>query len=182
MPRSRFFPLLALLAALVLAGPPALAQPATRETARIASYGAWNVVRKDAQFIDVATGQRGTYKVCSAVLWARTASIEFEIKNEVAFGVYVGAADWSFRPRRGPLSLRSGGREIRIAEGMYAGPMVSGASQGFGAGATSTVTELERLAAARAPISVHDNRGRTMITFPNSGSDLQSALTRAKRC
>ncbi len=165
-----------------LSGVGALADPATPNSERVARYGSWSVVKKPGTLIDVRTGQRRRYYLCSAALFAKNASLEFEAKNDEAWSVYVAAQGWNYRNSIKGLTLKSGSQEISIAQAMYGGPMISATSHYLGSGQQIGMDKLKTLIAQSQPISVHDNSGRKLVTFPNRQNDLAKALDQAIKC
>ena len=171
-----------LVAFLGLSGPASLADPATSNSERVAKYGSWSVVKKPGTLIDVRTGERRRYYLCSAALFAQNASLEFEAKNDEAWSVYVAAEGWNYRNSIKGLTLKSGSQEIRIGQAMYGGPMISAMSHNLGSGQRIGMDKLKKLIAQSQPIAVHDSSGRKLVTFPNTGSDLRSAFARGIKC
>lgn len=169
-----------ILAAVMLASA-AAAQPANRKSKIVARYGYWNVIAKSGHYI-TETGASGRYRVCSAVLFSKTASLEFETKNAVGWGVYVGREGWSFSGSRARMTLASGRQKLVLKSAVYAGSMVSAASHDLLVGSKIPLAKLRTLVAQEAPISVIDAQGRTLAAFPNDGPDLTKALDHALRC
>lgn len=165
-----------------LSGVGALADPATPNSERVAKYGSWSVVQKPATYVIAETGQRGRYYLCSAALFAQNASLEFEAKNDKAWSVYVAAKGWNYRRSVKGLTLKSSSQEISIAQAMYGGPMISATSHYLGSGQQIGMDKLKTLIAQSQPISVHDNSGRKLVTFPNRQNDLAKALDQAIKC
>ncbi|WP_420568777.1 hypothetical protein [Thalassovita sp.] len=160
---------------------PVSAQPADTRSRQIAKYGDWRVVQKRGNYAIVGSGKTGSYKVCSAVFFGQNAQLEFEVKNDQAWGVYVGKKGWSYQPHRAKMALRAGGKTIRLM-GVYGGSMISAASHDLMAGQRVPLSTLKSLVAQKANISVLDKSGRNLVTFAAKGSDLSQALARAQKC
>ena len=171
-----------LLLAVTVFSAAAGADPATRSSERIERFGYWYVVKKPATYVVAETGQRGRYNLCSAVLFAQGASLEFEAKNDRAWSFYIAKDGWEYSFSRAPLTLKSGSESIRIPAALYGGSMISGMSHDLSAGSPITMDKLRALISEGEPISISDSRGRTIITFPNSGSDLPAAFGSAISC
>lgn len=170
------------LVALTLLSTVAGADPATRNSERVERFGNWYVVRKPATYMIPETGPRGRYFLCSAILFAKGASLEFEAKNDKAWSFYVAKDVWSYSFARGPLTLKSGSKSIRIPAALYGGSMISGMSHELMAGSPIPMDKLRALMSEGKPISISDGTGKTLITFPNSGSDLPKAFDAAINC
>ena len=173
---------LIMLLGLALMSTAAAADPATRSSEKVERFGYWYVVKKPATYVDVSSGRRGRYTLCSAVLYAKTASLEFEAKNDQAWSFYAAEQGWDYPFGTRKLTLKSGSQQITIPAALYGGPMISGMSHNLQAGRPISMDKLRSLMAQSEPISLSDNRGRTLITFPNNGPDLVKAFDRAIRC
>ncbi|MCP9481630.1 hypothetical protein NNA36_06600 [Shimia sp. CNT1-13L.2] len=158
------------------------ADPATRNSKKVERFGHWYVVKKPATYLIPQTGKKGRYTLCSAVLFAQTASLEFEAKNDRAWSFYVAKSGWNYKFARGRLSLRSGSRQIKIPAALYGGAMISGMSHDLQSGSRISISKLQSFIAQGKPISVYDNRGKQLVAFPNEGSDLAKAFESAIRC
>lgn len=161
---------------------PTFSDPATPKSTRIATYGNWAVVQKPATYVIAGTGQTGRYTLCSAAFFASNASLEFEAKNDVAWSVYVAAQGWRYQNTLKSMTIKSGSQEIRIGQAVYGGPMISAASHNLNTGQPISIETLKRLMAQRQPISIHDNRGRKLVSFPNNGEHLEQAFAQAVKC
>lgn len=160
----------------------AWADPATRKSEKVERFGYWYVVKKPATFVIAQTGQKGRYTLCSAVLFSKDGSLEFEAKNDQAWSFYASKKGWDYSFGRKKLTLKSGSREIRIPEALYGGSMISGMSHNFLAGRPISMATFRSFISQGKPISIHDNRGRLLVTFPNDGDDLSKAFKRAIEC
>lgn len=158
------------------------ADPATRNSERVERFGNWYVVKKPATFMIAETGQRGRYSLCSAMLFAKGASLEFEAKNDRAWSFYVAKDGWDYSFARGALTLKSGSKNIRIPAALYGGSMISGMSHDLMFGSPIPIDKLRALFSEGKLISISDGTGKTLITFPNSGSDLSKAFDAAIKC
>jgi len=171
-----------LLAGLVSFSTVAPADPATRNDDRIEKFGYWYVIKKPATYIVAGTGQRGRYTLCSAVLFAKTASLEFEAKNDKAWAFYVAKQAWAYPFETRKLTLKSGSQQIQIPAALYGGSMISGMSHNLMSGSRISMEKLRSFISQGAPISFYDNNGKMLLTFPNDGDDLVKAFDQAIRC
>jgi hypothetical protein len=160
---------------------PVSAQPADQRSKQIAKYGDWRVVQKRGNYAIVGSGKTGSYKVCSAVFFGQNAQLEFEVKNDQAWGVYIGKKGWDYQPHRAKLTLKAGRKSIRLM-GVYGYSMISAASHDLAAGQRIPLSTLKSLVAQQANISVLDKSGRNLATFAATGGDLGQALARAQKC
>lgn len=179
---SKAFSLGWLLIVLVGVGQSVNADPATPDSERIAQHGDWWVVRKPATYVILDTGKRGRYHLCGAAYFRNDGWLEFEAKNEKAWSIYVADMGWSYQGGLSEMTLESGSKTIRFRAAMYGGPMISAMSHYFGGGEPISMQELEALMSQDAPISIVDDRGRTLATFPNNGHDLRRAFADAVAC
>ena len=163
-----------------------LADPATPRSERVAKYGSWSVVKKPSTYVIVNDAgepvKQGRRFLCSAVLFASNASLEFQATNDEAWSIFVAADGWNYRYAIEALTIRSASKEIRIGQAVYHGPMISAASHYMGGGKPVPSGKLRSLFASGQPISIHSNTGRKLITFPNSGNDLAKAFNQAIDC
>jgi hypothetical protein len=159
-----------------------MADPATPRSERVAKYGSWSVVKKPSTYIIAETGQTGRHSLCSAAYFAENASLELQATNDRAWSVYVAAQGWNFSYGLKSLTIKSGAQQIHIPQAVYHGPMISAASHFLGGGKPVSIAALKALIAQGQPISIHDGRGRKLVTFPNDGSDLSAAFNRAIKC
>ena len=170
------------LLALLWVAASAWADPATRNSEKVERFAYWYVVKKPATFIIAETGRQGRYTLCSAVLFAQTASLEFEAKNDMAWSVYVAETGWNYPFARKTMTLKSGTQAIRIPRALYGGAMISGMSHDLTGGRPIPMSTLRSFISQGKPISIHDERGRLLVTFPNDGNDLAQAFARATAC
>jgi hypothetical protein len=173
---------MALLMSLTLLSMAVDADPATRSSEKVERFGYWYVVKKPATYVDARTGRRGRYTLCSAVLFARTASLEFEAKNDRAWSFYVAKEGWDYPIGTRKLTLSSGSQEIQIPAALYGGSMISGMSHDLLAGRPISMDRLRSFISEGEPISLSDSQGKARVTFPNKGPDLLKAFDRAIRC
>jgi len=158
------------------------ADPATRDSDRIAKYGYWYVVKKPATYVVAGTGKTGRYALCSAMFFGKNASLEFEAKNSKAWAFYVAYEDWEHPFGNKKLAISSGSQKIQIPSALYGGSMISGMSHNLQAGKPISMDTLLSFMSQGEPISFFDDRGNRLVTFPNAGDDLTNAFQRAIKC
>jgi hypothetical protein len=163
-----------------------LADPATASSERVAKYGSWSVVKKPSTYIKLNDAgeliEKGRHFICSAALFASNASLELQATNDEAWSIYVAAKGWNYRHGLKTLTIKSGSQEIRISQALYDGSMISAMSHYIFGERPVPIETLKSLISLSQPISIHDNTGRKLVTFPNSGEDLVRAFNRAIDC
>jgi hypothetical protein len=126
--------------------------------------------------------KKGRHIICSAAFFARNASLELQATDEEAWSIYVAADGWNYRYGLKALTIKSASQEIHINQALYHGPMISAMSHYLFEGRPVRIGKLKSLIAQGQPITIHDNRGRKLVTFPNSGNDLTKAFEQAIKC
>ncbi len=158
------------------------AQPAGPHSKRVAVFGAWSVVEKQIPFVEVETGKRGTYTVCSAFFASGNASLEFQATSDKMWKVFVATSSWNYKTTQSSLIMQSGASKMKMIPAFYAGNMISANSFNMKSPKRFSVASLMSFLSQRQPIIFLDSRNRKLVTFPNNNSSLEKAFVRALSC